>query len=63
MDNIKGIHLLTFVLMQSLNLDIENGIRIQSNTLRLLYIGCQLLFLYFLNFCQTIQHALVIGEL
>ncbi len=32
-DEIQGVHLLAFVLMQTFDLDVENGVRVRSNAL------------------------------
>ena len=41
MDEIKGIHLLSLVLMKTFDLDIENGVRVNGDALGLFQIVSQ----------------------
>ncbi len=48
-DEIQGVHLLSLVLMKTFDLDIENGVRVDSNALGLFQIFSQLCFFLCLN--------------
>ena len=62
-DDIQGIHLLALVLMQTLDLDIKDGIRIYGNTFVFLQICSQLLLLLMLDRCDPVKYLAVIFKL
>ena len=49
MDEIQGVHLLSLVLMETFDLDVENGVRVNSDALGLFQIFSQLCFFLSLN--------------
>ena len=59
-DNIQRIHLLTLILMHSLDLDIKNSVGIQFYPFMLCDISHQLLLLFPLNGGNCIQNSLII---
>ena len=58
--NVQNIHQLTFVLMQSLNLNIEDGVRIDFNSVMLLDVFCQTYFVLIFDIHELLQSFLVI---
>ena len=60
MDDIQRIHLLTFVFMQSLGLNIKNGIRIQRNAFHFLYISRQVFFAVHFDFGDTVKRLFIV---
>ena len=62
-DDIEGIHLLSLVLMQSLYLNIIDGILINLKSLFHLQIILQICFLASLYCKETIQYRIIIDEI
>ena len=60
MNDIQRIHLLPFVLVKPLDLDIKNGIRIKVNTFHLLHISHQFLLLCPLDLGKLIQYRRIL---
>ena len=59
-NDIQCIHLLTLILMQTLYLNIEDGIGIQLHAFLLLDIGYQLSLLGLLDIIDSIQYSLIV---
>ena len=59
-NDIQCIHLLTLILMQTLYLNIEDGIGIQLHALLLLDIGYQFCLLGLLDVVDGIQYSLIV---
>ena len=59
-DNIKGIHLLPFIFVKALNLNVKDCIRIQPDSLSRLHVGSQLLLAVHLDLSQPIKHLLTV---
>ena len=55
-DDIKSIHLLSLVLVKSLNLNVENGIRINLYVLVLLEVSSELFFLGQLDSFELVKN-------
>ena len=60
MNDIQCVHLLTLILMQTLYLNIEDGIGIQLHALLLLDIGYQFCLLGLLDVVDGIQYGLIV---
>ena len=61
-DDIKNIHLLTFVLMHTLDLNIKDRLRVHFNTLILSNVTLQLPLVVLLDFFQTVLEFLAVLE-
>ena len=59
MDNVEGVHLLTLILMQALDLDVEDRLGIDRNAFLLLDIGCQLKLVILLDSGNLIKHCCI----
>ena len=57
---VQNIHQLTFVLMQSLDLNIEDGMRIDFDSIMLLDVFCQTYFVLVFDIHELLQSFLVI---
>ena len=61
MDNVKGVHLLPLVFMQTLTLNVKDGVRIQRHAFRFLHISRQIFLPVHLDLGNTVKHLIVVN--
>ena len=59
-DCIECIHLLTFILMQTFYLYINNGMFVDGQSLGLFHVFFEFQFLFHLDFFQLVQHCFIV---